>query len=216
MKRDQSVYLPRALWLGRVRFTPGFLFLAALLFYQSSSTFLISFLIAAALHEFSHIGMAALLHVSVRTLSMTAFGCVLSLADGALIPNGKLLLISAAGPLTNLGIAALCEAASDAVPVAALFGAENLLLALFNLLPVFPLDGAVMLSAALSSKLLPEQAERWVCGLSLVLVAVSVAAALLLHGSARPRVFLFSLWLAVGVVQKMEGRSCQLSFFQVK
>ena len=48
---------------------------------------------------------------------------------------------------------------------------ENLLLALFNLLPVFPLDGAVMLSAALSSKLLPEQAERWVCGLSLVLVA---------------------------------------------
>ena len=147
---------------------------------------------------------------------MTAFGCVLSLADGALIPNGKLLLISAAGPLTNLGIAALCEAASDAVPVAALFGAENLLLALFNLLPVFPLDGAVMLSAALSSKLLPEQAERWVCGLSLVLVAVSVAAALLLHGSAQPRVFLFSLWLAVGVVQKMEGRSCQLSFFQVK
>ena len=147
---------------------------------------------------------------------MTAFGCVLSLADGALIPNGKLLLISAAGPLTNLGIAALCEAASDAVPVAALFGAENLLLALFNLLPVFPLDGAVMLSAALSSKLLPEQAERWVCGLSLVLVAVSVAAALLLHGSARPRVFLLSLWLAVGVVQKMEGRSCQLSFFQVK
>ena len=29
-------------------------------------------------------------------------------------------------------------------------------------------------------------------------------------------IFLFSLWLAVGVVQKMEGRSCQLSFFQVK
>lgn len=216
MGRSRNPITAHQLWLGRVRFTPGFLFLAALLLYQSSSAFLVSFLVAAALHELAHVGMARLLGIPVRSLSMTAFGCVLTLADEALIPNRKLLLIAAAGPLFNLGMAALCQGMSHVIRPAALFGAENLLLALFNLLPVFPLDGAVILSSALSFRLLPEQADRWTCGCSLVLVAVAVMAALLLHGAARPRVLLFALWLAVGLVQKIGNRPCLFSFFQVK
>ena len=216
MEQSRQQVSAHQLSFGRVRFTPGFLFLAALLLYQSSSAFLISFLAAATLHELAHVAMARLLGVPVRTLSMTAFGCVLTLADGALIANGKLLLIGAAGPLLNLGIAALCQGLSQVAGVAALFGAENLLLALFNLLPVFPLDGAVILSSALSFRMLPEQAERWTCGCSLVLVVIAVTAAFVLHGAARPRVVLFALWLAVGVVQKMGNRPCLFSFFQVK
>lgn len=216
MDRANRFHFSRQLWVGRVRFTAGFLFLAALLFYRSSSTFLISFLLAAALHELAHVAMAYLLGIPVRTLSMTAFGCVLSLADEALIPNRKLLLIAAAGPLLNLGLTALCLGLSNTFPWAVLFGAENLLLALFNLLPVFPLDGAVMLSAALSLKLLPEQAERLVCWISLLLVAAAVAAALCLHGAARPRVFLFALWLSIGVIQKMGNGSCYFACFPLK
>lgn len=216
MERSHPHVSPQQLWLGRVRFTPGFLFLSALLLYQSSSVFLISFLFAAALHELAHVYMAYLLRIPIRTLSMTAFGCVLSLTDEALIPTEKLLLIAAAGPLLNLGVAALCQGLSNFCALAALFGAENLLLALFNLLPVFPLDGAVILSSALSIRLLPEQAERWVCGLSLFLAVGAVVTALFLHGAARPRVFFFALWLVVGLLQKIGNRPCLFSFFQLK
>lgn len=216
MARSQDFFSAHRLWFGRVRFTPGFLFLAALLLYQSSTAFLISFLMAAALHELAHVGMARLLGISVRTLSMTAFGCVLTLADEALIPNQKLLLIAAAGPLLNLSVAAFCQGLTHVVGLAALFGAENLLLALFNLLPVFPLDGAVILSSALSFRMLPERAERWTCGVSLLLAGIAVTASFFLQHEARPRVFLFALWLAVGLVQKIGNRPCLFSFFQVK
>lgn len=216
MERSHNRISSQQLWFGRVRFTPGFLFLTALLLYQSSTAFLISFLVAAALHELAHVGMARLLGIPVRTLSMTAFGCVLTLADEALIPNRKLLLIAAAGPLLNLSVAALCQGLSHVAGPAALFGAENLLLALFNLLPVFPLDGAVILSSALSFRMLPEQAERWTYGFSLLLVVVAVVAAFVLHGTAQPRVFLLALWLAVGLVQKIGNRPCLFSFFQLK
>lgn len=216
MARSQDFFSAHRLWFGRVRFTPGFLFLAALLLYQSSTAFLISFLMAAALHELAHVGMARLLGISVRTLSMTAFGCVLTLADEALIPNQKLLLIAAAGPLLNLSVAAFCQGLTHVVGLAALFGAENLLLALFNLLPVFPLDGAVILSSALSFRMLPERAgalDLWrfpapggYCGDGVIFptargTAESLSVCPLAGG---------------GLVQKIGNRPCLFSFFQVK
>ncbi len=212
MQTNHRSWVPDQVWFGRVRFTPGFLLLAALLLYQSTSAFLTSFLLAAALHELGHILTAHLLGIPIRTLSMTAFGCVLSLTDRALIPDWKLLFIAAAGPMLNLTLAFLSLYLFD-YP---LFGAENLLLALFNLLPVFPLDGAVILVSALSAKMLPEQAERCVCMLALLLVIATAATALSLQGAARPRVFLFALWLAVSLVQKIRGCTCHFSRFQLK
>ena len=124
----------------QVRITPGFLFLAAFLFYQSTSSFLVTFLLAAALHEGGHLLAARWRGVPVRALSMTAFGCVLDFVDEALVRDRDLLCIAAAGPLCNLLWALLCVTPwVGQWRGAALFGAEHLLLALFNLLPVPPL-----------------------------------------------------------------------------
>ena len=92
----------------QVRITPGFLFLAAFLFYQSTSSFLVTFLLAAALHEGGHLLAARWRGVPVRALSMTAFGCVLDFVDEALVRDRDLLWIAAAGPLCNLLFALLC------------------------------------------------------------------------------------------------------------
>ena len=91
-----------------MRITPGFLFLAAFLFYQSTSSFLVTFLLAAALHEGGHLLAARWRGVPVRALSMTAFGCVLDFVDEALVRDRDLLWIAAAGPLCNLLFALLC------------------------------------------------------------------------------------------------------------
>ena len=115
----------------QVRITPGFLFLAAFLFYQSTSSFLVTFLLAAALHEGGHLLAARWRGVPVRALSMTAFGCVLDFVDEALVRDKDLLWIAAAGPLCNLLFALLCVTPwVGRWRGAALFGAEHLLLAL--------------------------------------------------------------------------------------
>ena len=145
----------------QVRITPGFLFLAAFLFYQSTSSFLVTFLLAAALHEGGHLLAARWRGVPVRALSMTAFGCVLDFVDEALVRDRDLLWIAAAGPLCNLLFALLCVTPwVGRWRGAALFGAEHLLLALFNLLPVAPLDGGQALNTALRQALPLRRAER--------------------------------------------------------
>lgn len=180
----------------QVRITPGFLFLAAFLLYQSTSSFLVTFLLAAALHEGGHLLVARWRGVPVRALSMTAFGCVLDFVDEALVRDKDLLWIAAAGPLCNLLFALLCV-----TPWvgwwrgAALFGAEHLLLALFNLLPVFPLDGAVLCAGLLKPNVGERRAEQVVLALSGGLGLAAVGAALWWGGDAGMRLLLLAGWV---------------------
>ena len=93
---------------------------------------------------------------------MTAFGCVLDFVDEALVRDRDLLWIAAAGPLCNLLFALLCVTPwVGRWRGAALFGAEHLLLALFNLLPVFPLDGAVLCAGLLETTWGSGGQNRW-------------------------------------------------------
>ena len=180
----------------QVRITPGFLFLAAFLFYQSTSSFLVTFLLAAALHEGGHLLAARWRGVPVRALSMTAFGCVLDFVDEALVRDRDLLWIAAAGPLCNLLFALLCVTPwVGRWRGAALFGAEHLLLALFNLLPVFPLDGAVLCAGLLKPNVGERRAEQAVLALSGGLGLAAVGAALWWGGDAGMRLLLLAGWV---------------------
>lgn len=180
----------------QVRITPGFLFLAAFLLYQSTSSFLVTFLLAAALHEGGHLLAARWRGVPVRALSMTAFGCILDFVDEALVRDRDLLWIAAAGPLCNLLFALLCVTPwVGRWRGAALFGAEHLLLALFNLLPVFPLDGAVLCAGLLKPNVGERRAEQVVLALSGGLGLAAVGAALWWGGDAGMRLLLLAGWV---------------------
>lgn len=189
-------WTPERLRICQVRVTPGFLFVAALLLYQSTPSFLVTFLLAAALHEGGHLLAARWRGVPVRALSMTAFGCVLDFVDGALVRDKDLLWIAAAGPLCNLLFVLLCMTPwVGRWRGAALFGAEHLLLALFNLLPVFPLDGAVLCAGLLRPKLGERRAEQVVLVLSSGLGLAAVGAALWWGGDAGMRLLLLAGWV---------------------
>ena len=180
----------------QARITPGFLFLAAFLFYRSTSSFLVTFLLAAALHEGGHLLAARWRGVPVRALSMTAFGCILDFVDEALVRDRDLLWIAAAGPLCNLLFALLCVTPwVGRWRGAALFGAEHLLLALFNLLPVFPLDGAVLCAGLLKPNVGERRAEQVVLALSGGLGLAAVGAALWWGGDAGMRLLLLAGWV---------------------
>ena len=197
-----------------MRITPGFLFLAAFLFYQSTSSFLVTFLLAAALHEGGHLLAARWRGVPVRALSMTAFGCVLDFVDEALMRDRDLLWIAAAGPLCNLLFALLCVTPwVGRWRGAALFGAEHLLLALFNLLPVFPLDGAVLCAGLLKPNVGERRAEQVVLALSGGLGLAAVGAALWWGGDAGLRLLLLAGWVGGNFLQKVP---CHSRRFPVK
>ena len=118
----------------------------------SEDTYGLSGLLAATLHELGHIGVAKILHIPFRSLTLTPFGA-------SLIPSGDMgsytdeALIAAAGPFVNLLSAlGLYPFAKGTDGFLFSFFVSSLFLGLLNLLPISELDGGRILSCWLSRR----------------------------------------------------------------
>lgn len=112
--------------------------------------------ISVLLHELSHAFVAMSQGLAVRGITLFLFGGVSHLGDEPPSARSE-FLIAVVGPLTSFGIAGVLWAvgALGAVPdgiagaVVAYLLFVNAALAVFNLIPGFPLDGGRLLRAAL-------------------------------------------------------------------
>jgi len=111
--------------------------------------------VAVVLHELSHSLVARRFGVEMRGITLFLFGGVAEMADEP--PSARAeLLVAIAGPAASVAIAAVCWAATALVSFPVVIAAVieylaviNLVLAGFNLLPAFPLDGGRVLRSAL-------------------------------------------------------------------
>lgn len=135
----------------RLDLTPGFpAFLAAVWYFDSCGIFW-PFLAAMTVHELAH--AAVLLLLGGRIESVRLSFAQVELRTGLLSDRTE-LWSTAAGPGINLLCGWLFRRWMPA------FAAVSLLLALFNLLPVWPLDGGRVLRCALLARLPITQAEH--------------------------------------------------------
>jgi len=107
-------------------------------------------------HELCHCAVARAYGIPVRRVTMFVFGGVSQLGEPAPTPRAE-FAIAMAGPLGSTIAAGVCAAVARALhpATAGLAGAwgsfalVNGVLALFNLVPAFPLDGGRLLRSAL-------------------------------------------------------------------
>ena len=198
----------------RVQITGGFRLIMAWLNYCDTDGVLPLTLCAAAVHEFGHLAVIRLAGGRVHLLRLTAAGAELRL-DGTL-SYGRELLCALAGPAVNLVLGFYL--ARVGWPI---FAGLNLVLGLFNLLPLRALDGGRALGCL--AALLPwsEQAESLLCWLDILLTAVSVLCGLLvLLAGGNATLLLVGMWLLGsfwGKRRKVDGkRGCQPPFKRVK
>jgi len=174
-------------------------------YWSAGAVATIGFLAALLAHELGH-SLVALRHdVEVQSITLWMLGGVARLAQPATTPRAA-IHIAVAGPIVSLacGFAGLAAGAlvagltADIVSAVLIwFGSVNLLLALFNLLPAFPLDGGRIYQAwlwnrGLSSDEATAKAARLGGTLGRVLVWLGVVQALLVS-------LLSGLWLmAIG------------------
>lgn len=106
------------------------------------------------IHELGHASCALLLGIRVTSIQMLPFGGVATIEDRGDLTARKEILISLAGPFQNV----LMIAAAYAMNATGMwdgqfldyFISSNLIIALFNLLPILPLDGGKIVQALLS------------------------------------------------------------------
>lgn len=114
--------------------------------------------ISIVLHEFAHSLAARRMGLSMKGITLFIFGGMAEMSDEP--PSAKAeFLMAIAGPLASLVLAAGCYAISAGIAAAGVSAAVggvvgylafiNLILAIFNLLPAYPLDGGRVLRAIL-------------------------------------------------------------------
>jgi Zn-dependent protease len=114
--------------------------------------------LSVILHEFSHSLVARRLGLPMKGITLFIFGGVAEMSDEP--PNAKVeFLMAIAGPLSSLAIAGVCyliylgaTSAGWPLPVIGVIyylAYINVLLAIFNILPAFPLDGGRVLRSIL-------------------------------------------------------------------
>ncbi|MCL2630857.1 MAG: hypothetical protein FWD49_04970 [Firmicutes bacterium] len=144
---------------------------SAFMLLQGRFLYLINMLVSAVIHEAGHARVAYNRGYVLKRLTLTPFGAVIS--GGSNIAKEDSFFIAIAGPLCNIIIASFITALWWLVPSSyaytQTFCRVNIVLALFNLLPAYPLDGARILTS-LSKKPLRAVKTLKVLGISFSLL----------------------------------------------
>jgi Zn-dependent protease/CBS domain-containing protein len=172
------------------------------------STLVLLLFVCVALHELGHATVALANGIPISEITLYPYGGVARLAHRP--PDGKTeLRIAAAGPAVNLALALLLivltaggvlhPGNSVALRFAAFLMWANLLIAGFNLLPAFPLDGGRVLRGALAGKIGWIRATVWAASAGQV-VAVVLMVAGIVHDP----------WLFLGGMLLFPGANSEL------
>ncbi len=167
---------------------------AALLFFAS-----------VLVHELAHSFVARAQGIPVRGITLWMLGGVSTIESEATSP-GREALLAGIGPASSLALGVACWYAGHAIDTSSIaravliyLGFINLVLAVFNMVPGFPLDGSKVLHAALwgiTHDVL--KATRWAARAGVVIGALMIAYGLysLLGRGALFSGYIGPLWFA--------------------
>lgn len=189
-----------------------------------NSVYVLALFVCVVLHEFGHALSARFYGVSTRDITILPIGGVARLDKMPEKPFQE-FIVAIAGPAVNLGIVVVLSVvmygiysfqfgleefalhkSSDEMPMQMLYFLlySNVILALFNMIPAFPMDGGRVLRALLSLRLGRSKATYIASIFGQVISAVGFVGALLplLH-------YAFSLFPEIGISLSFIGWNFQ-------
>ncbi len=205
------------IWVGYVRFTARGRWEDA----AAGVAFILVLFAIVVMHEFGHALTARRFGVRTRDITLLPIGGVARLERIPEDPKQE-LLIALAGPAVNVCLAAICFALIGANWQLGQFTNLDLIrgnflgnlmwinvgLAVFNMMPAFPMDGGRVLRALLAIRLRYEHATRiaaWVGqGLAMLLAFGGLASMLFGGPLSNPFLILIAMFIWMGARQEYE------------
>lgn len=142
-----------------IHVSPAAVGILALFVLLSPTELLAALLLAALSHEWGHYLMLRSLGGKIDAVTVTAFGAEMHIAPDCRLSYGGEILATLAGPVTNLLCGVLLSFCGCRVPLCYLLAGAQLLLGIFNLLPITPLDGGSILWLAVAWLSQPDRAD---------------------------------------------------------
>lgn len=119
---------------GVVRVSPAGLIFWSFLFFMLPEREAAALLVPVAVHEAGHLLSIKLLGFKIHSINLELTGLKIEYSRNE--STAEELAVAAAGPLAGIGLWLLCDFTG-----AELMAGVSLLLSIFNLLPIYPLDG---------------------------------------------------------------------------
>ncbi len=116
----------------KIKIKPSFFVVAAFCFKLNILKYFLTVFLLVILHECCHIFTAMLWGIKTKRIIITPIGAYADMPALEQLHITKRILIALAGPLFNLALCPFCGG---------ILRQTNLVIALFNLLPLYPLDG---------------------------------------------------------------------------
>ena len=203
--------------MGKIQCSYPLLFMAALLVAFDSGGELILLLAAAGIHELGHLAAIRLLGAEIRGIRLAVGGMVIDYNGSRLSYFGD-MVTALAGPAASILAAVFFSLVARSQPLDSLFyfTGLNLLLGLFNLVPVLPLDGGRAVLSLLTAAKGPAEAEM-LCGAMTRLFGalLLVLGGWLIVRYQNPSLMLVSLLLLMGDGDKTLYRNVLSGYYYI-
>ena len=136
-------------------------------------------LVFVIIHEFSHILVARMLQSNFKNIEIHIYGLSVELMDLDELTDKERILIYIAGPLVNLLIALIFFLFNKDITNINKIIEINLGLAIFNLLPAYPLDGARLLEILLSQRVIYKRTHTIISNISYCLAGLFITVSMI-------------------------------------
>ena len=203
------------------------IFIFLILFYLTNQIQIYALIMCFAIvHELGHLLTGIILGFKPNKIELTPFGLSIGFKVNLKDYNKKIkranaieekrIIIAMAGPVVNLLIIFIIDKLNIDIYEKIMIIYSNLLLVLFNTLPILPLDGGRILKGILHIYLGKNKAEKYSCNISfgalIILIAISSIAILYFKNIAifLGVIFLWILYLKEEKLYKNRNRLYEL------